>query len=73
MITNERQYKVTKAQADRLAKTPSALERNFGDRGGIHLRLAKAQQEALKSQIADLCRQLAEYESMNAGKAPIGE
>ena len=73
MIKNERQYRITKAQAYRLAQTLGSLERKSGHREGIHPLLAKAQQDALESQLADLDYELAEYESLKAGKFSIGE
>ena len=60
MIKNERQYRLTKAQANRFSQTL----RSLGKADGVHPLIAKAQHEALSSQIADLERELREYESL---------
>ena len=50
MIKNERQYRLTKAQANRFSQTLQSL----GEADGVHPLIVKAQREALSSQIADL-------------------
>ena len=67
MIKNERQYRITKAQAKRFSQTLDNL------RGGpedpkAHPLIAKAQEDALRSQLADLEGELQEYESLKAGE-----
>ena len=68
MIRNDRQYRITKAQAERFAKAmrtlPSELERT-----DIHPLFKKAQVEALKSQYDELCDEVAEYETLKSGSA----
>jgi ribosome-binding protein aMBF1 (putative translation factor) len=70
MIKNERQYRITKAQA---AKLEAALE-TFSARpahdGKTHPRLVKAQGDALRSQLESLQAELREYEGIKAGKVP---
>jgi ribosome-binding protein aMBF1 (putative translation factor) len=70
MIKNERQYRITKAQA---AKLEAALEsfsgRSAGD-GKTHPRLIKAQADALRSQLESLRGELREYEQIKAGDIP---
>ena len=61
MIKNERQYQLTKAQANRFSQTLRILS----EANGVHPLIAKAQREALISQIADLENELHEYESLN--------
>ena len=63
MIKNERQYRLTKAQAKRFSQTLQGIGK--GDE--VHLLIVKAQREALSSQIADLEEELREYESLKAG------
>ncbi len=63
MIKNERQYRLTKAQANRFSQTLQSL----GEADGVHPLLVKAQREALSSQIADLEEELREYEFLKAG------
>ena len=64
MIKNERQYLITKAQANRFSQT----FRRLGEADGIHPLIVKAQREALSSQVADLEGELREYESRLEGK-----
>ncbi len=54
MIKNERQYRVTKAQAKSSSRAPSLLR--------------KAQTEAIGSQLEQLDGQIAEYEQLKSGK-----
>ena len=66
MITNERQYKITKnqleafelAHADALTKGPVP---------DVHPRIHQAMQEGLASQIDDLREQVEQYEALKAG------
>ena len=64
MIKNERQYRLTKAQANRFSQTLQSL---LSEADGVHPLIVKAQREALSSQIADLKEELREYESLKAG------
>jgi ribosome-binding protein aMBF1 (putative translation factor) len=70
MIKNERQYRITNAQA---AKLEAALEsfsaQTAGDRK-THPRLIKAQADALRSQLESLRGELREYEDMKTGETP---
>jgi ribosome-binding protein aMBF1 (putative translation factor) len=70
MIKNERQYRITKAQA---AKLEAALEsfsaQSAGDRK-THPRLIKAQADGLRSQLESLQGELREYEGIKAGETP---
>ena len=68
MIKNERQYRITKAQADRFSQTLRSLEQSPAGSKGVHPLIAKAQQDAVKSQLADLKSELREYESLKAGE-----
>jgi ribosome-binding protein aMBF1 (putative translation factor) len=65
MIKNERQYLITKAQAK---KFKEAIETFDNKTTNTHPRLAKAEREALESQLADLKWQLDEYEKLRSGK-----
>jgi DNA-binding Xre family transcriptional regulator len=62
MITNERQYLITQAQAakfrEALAAAPAA---------GLHPKAVKAMRDGAKSQLAELEEQLAEYEALRDG------
>ena len=67
VIKNERQYRITKAQAARFAHTLEGLKQRPDDAEGVHPRIARAQEEAVKSQLADLAGELREYEELKAG------
>ena len=69
MIKNERQYLVTKTQRDKFAR---ALEQAEARRSGDPL-LAKLEVDALRSQLAELEQQLAEYESLRSGGCDVIE
>ncbi len=66
MIKNERQYKVTRAQAAKFSDALNSL-RQRTDEEGIHPLIAKAQEDALSSQLSDLENELREYESLKSG------
>ena len=68
MIKNERQYRITKAMAARFQNNLTALKQRPDADGGAHPLIAKAQEDALTSQLADLENELLEYESLKAGK-----
>ena len=72
MIKNERQYRITKNQADRFSQTLDSLRRrSMETREEVHPLIAKAQEDALRSQLSDLEEQLREYESLKAGNFEI--
>ena len=73
MIKNERQYRLTKAQADRFSQTLESLRQRSGKTEGVHPLIVKAQENALASQIADLRSELREYESLKAGGFQLNE
>lgn len=73
MIKNERQYRITRSQAARFATTIENLEQHAGEAGEVHPRIAQAQRDALRSQLADLERELREYESLRAGGFDLDE
>ena len=68
MIKNERQYRVTKTQAERFERTLTELRRGDREEGDAHPLIAKARDEAVSSQLSDLKAELREYESLKAGK-----
>jgi len=70
MIKNERQYRITKAQA---AKLEAALESFSAQAAGdkrTHPRLIKAQADGLRSQLESLQSELRDYEGIKAGEIP---
>lgn len=67
MIKNERQYRITKAQAKRFSQTLDSL-RGRPEDSKVHPLIVKAQEDAIRSQLADLEGELQEYESLKAGE-----
>ena len=77
MIKNERQYRITKAQAARFAETLERLGQGSGGTAGVHPRIVQAQADAIRSQLADLEREVArvrdiEGRRIQARKAECG-
>lgn len=70
MITNERQYKITCAQADRFQQALNEFDTQF--RKGVHPLLVKAERNALESQLEDLRAEIGEYERLNPTDASVG-
>ena len=66
MIKNERQYRITKAQAAKFSDALNSLRQRPADEG-LHPLISKAQEESLSSQLSDLENELHEYESLKAG------
>ncbi len=64
MIKNERQYRITKTQVEGFSKTLANLKRKPTP---LHPTIAKAQEDAIRSQLSDLEDQLREYESLQKG------
>ncbi len=65
MIRNEREYRITKAQAERFRQTLA----EFGAEKdvAVHPRLRQAQADALRSQLSDLQTELRQYERLRSG------
>ena len=72
MIETGQQYQITKAQADGFANTLRSLRQRLGPIDGIHPRIAKAQEDAVKSQLADLESELREYELLKTRELRLG-
>lgn len=67
MIKNERQYRITKAQAERFERTlEQIMSGDDGDKD-VHPLIAKAREDAIRSQLADLRTELREYEALKSG------
>jgi DNA-binding XRE family transcriptional regulator len=63
MISNERQYRITKAQAEKFSR---ALQEAVA-RSGVDPLLQKLEEDALRSQLYDLEQELGEYEMLRSG------
>ena len=73
MIRNERQYRFTKTQVKRFEQTLVDLKSRDTENLDVHPLLAKAQADAVSSQLADLREQLREYESLKSGRFDFSE
>ncbi len=67
MVSNERQYRITKAQAEKFSQ---ALQEATA-RSGVNPLLQKLEQDALRSQLHDLEQELREYETLRAGEESV--
>ena len=70
MIKNERQYRITRSQAQKFQAAIRELEATQPAKD-VSPVLHKAQIDALRSQVADLEEEIAEYESLREGKRPV--
>ncbi len=66
MITNEVQYRATKAHLEQFAQAEANLEARAGS--GSRSRLAQLEIDAVRSQADDLRAELDEYEQLRAGQ-----
>ena len=66
MIQNEREYKITKAQADKFSEALIAFEKTPPE---SHPKMRKAYKDAMQSQLGELQEQLSEYETLKQGKS----
>jgi ribosome-binding protein aMBF1 (putative translation factor) len=66
MIKNERQYRITRAQAAKFESALKATAKTDKDRT-THPRLIKAQADAMRSQLESLHRELREYKELKKG------
>ena len=73
MITNQRQYRITKAQLQRFGAALADLQERLSKHRGPHQTLIQAQVDALRSQIDELREQLAEYDALEAGREKVLE
>lgn len=73
MIKNERQYRITKAQANKFEKALAQLTTAPEPSNKLHPLVQKAQRDALASQFADLMAELHEYDALRSGERKILE
>ena len=73
MIKNERQYRITRTQAERFARTLEGLRERPEGADRIHPMIAQAQMDAVSSQLADLEAELREYEAVRDGRFRMDE
>lgn len=66
MITNNRQYGITRKRAVSFARAIERFDTSSQERTDVHPQLLRAELEAMKSQLADLRRELDEYERLKS-------
>ena len=71
MITNERQYKITRKQAIGFARAIKEFGARSHERTNVHPRLLRAELEAMQSQLADLREELEEYEQLKSADLSV--
>ncbi len=71
MIKNERQYRITKAEAEKFQKVLADLAASSVPQGQLDTRLAQAERGAIESQLEDLLREIDEYEDLKSGKVSV--
>ena len=69
MIKNERQYRITKAQAQKFER--AIQETTASPKREVHPVLRKAQIDAMNSQWDDLVRDIEEYEKLRSGRRRV--
>lgn len=70
MITNQRQYRITKTEAERFEQALAQLDTVEGHRSD---RMRRIMRDAMDSQLEELREQLAEYEALRSGKIAVLE
>lgn len=68
MITNERQYRITRKRAAGFARAIEQFDTKTPERTDVHPRLVRAELEALESQLEDLRAELEEYEKLKSAE-----
>src|SRR5690348_11139931 len=69
MIKNERQYRITAAEAERFENALTDRPANPPNGSNVHPRLWEAEAEAMRLQLAELQKELRAYESLRAGQS----
>lgn len=70
MITNERQYKITRSEAERFRRAIGDLAKSE-PHDNVHPRLLQAEREAMESQLADLQAELMEYDRLKSSDLSV--
>ena len=73
MIKNERQYRITRAQAERFDRSLEEFRHSNEEEEDLHPLIAKAREDAIRSQLSDLRSELREYEALKAGKFELDQ
>ena len=63
MISSAKQYRITRGKADLFVRAIEEFDATSGERTDVHARLLRAEREAMESQLEELHREIADYES----------
>jgi len=66
MITNERQYRITRNKAKKILRALEEFDATTSERTHVHPRLVQAEREAIEGQLAILREELEEYEQLKS-------
>ena len=66
MITNERQYRITRNKVKSFERALAEFDANAAQRAEVHPRLVQAEREAMEAQLASLREELEEYERLKS-------
>ena len=73
MITNRRQYRISKAQLGRFEDALERMEAERSDRTDVHPLIVQAEIDAMRSQAEELHRDITEYEELARGETQVLE
>jgi len=73
MITNDRQYKITKLQIENFQTSLDSFSIVTADARNTHPKILKAHKSAIESQLNDLLEEVRQYEDLKAGKVVMTE
>ena len=71
MITNERQYKITKRKERNFHEAIERFDAHGSEASDVHPRIRQAEREAMESQLDDLRAELAEYDRLKAADLSV--
>src|SRR2546430_2404400 len=73
MIKNERQYRITRAQAEKFRGALAQMDRQSRETGETDPLVQQAIVNGMESQLADLEQQIADYEALRSGRRRVVE
>jgi ribosome-binding protein aMBF1 (putative translation factor) len=73
MIKNERQYRITKAQMAKLERALAHMDQHPEECAAVGPKLQRAMRDGMASQLADLRREIGEYETLKSGVRRVFE
>lgn len=71
MIKNERQYRITRAEAAKFEAALAEHKASAAEDTTTHPKLLKAMRDGMESQLESLRRELREYEELRSGDVPV--